>query len=77
MRDAIKKLFSESGEVSYSRLASFLALLAVIGWVSFLVWKKVAMPDMTGPIGFPATMYALGKSAESAQKIFGGGNKQP
>ncbi len=71
MTEWVKRLFSASDEASFSRFAAFLALLAVIVWVSYLVLKKQAMPDMTGPIGFPATMYFLGKGAESVQKVFG------
>ncbi len=71
MIEWIKKLFSDSNETSFSRFASFLALAAVITWVSFLVWKKHELPELTGATSFPAVMYFLGKGAESVQKIFG------
>jgi len=71
MIDWIKKLFSESSEASFSRFAAFLALVAVICWVSFLVWKRHELPELTGATSFPAVMYFLGKGAESVQKIFG------
>jgi hypothetical protein len=67
----IQKLFSDSSEASFSRFACFLALIAVIAWVSYLVWKKHELPELTGATSFPAVMYFLGKGAESVQKIFG------
>lgn len=51
----IKSIFSENGEGSYSRLASFIITLAVLIWVSHVVYKTHAIPDLGGASAFIAT----------------------
>jgi hypothetical protein len=68
------KLFSDSGDVSYGRVGSFIALMFGIMWVSFVVYKKEAIPDLGGITAFVAALYALGKVNETVQKFTGGGN---
>jgi hypothetical protein len=65
----LKTLFSESGAASYSRFASFVALVSTIVWVSYVVWHTRHIPELTGPIAFPATLYGLGKGAETAERF--------
>jgi hypothetical protein len=71
MRLFCKQLFSESGEASFSRTGSFLALAAGCAWISFVVWKTHALPDLTGLTIFIATLYGLGKAGETVQRVAG------
>jgi hypothetical protein len=49
----IKGALSESpGVPSYSRLASGVIVLAVISWVSYVVFKTDALPDLSGALFF-------------------------
>jgi hypothetical protein len=48
----IKSAFSENGEGSYSRIASGVIVLATLGWVSHVVFKTHALPDLTGALAF-------------------------
>ncbi len=72
MTDFLLKLFSESGQASFSRVGSFLALLFSCAWVSFLVWKTRALPSLEGLTLFIATLYGLGKAGETIQRLSGG-----
>jgi len=79
MTEFFKKLFSESGEASYSRFASFVALIFSIIWVSYELYHVGHIPSMEGPIAFPVTMYGVGKGGETIQKFMGkdGGQRPP
>ena len=68
----LHQLFSESGEASFSRLGSFLALLFGCAWVSFIVWKTGALPDLEGLALFIASLYGLGKAGETLQRVLKG-----
>jgi len=72
MKNFIGHLFSESGEVSFGRLGSFVALLSACGWVSYIVWQTRALPGLDGLTFFIASLYGLGKAGETAQRLFGG-----
>lgn len=67
----LRQLFSESGEASYSRIGSFLALLFACGWVSVIVYKTHALPELQGLALFVATLYGLGKAGETLQRLKG------
>lgn len=74
MSNFFKLLFSESGEASFSRIGSFIALLFSCGWVSVIVLKNHALPDLQGLAIFIAPLYGLGKAGETLQRVLG--NKQ-
>lgn len=63
----LKSVFSEEGEGSYSRCASGALVLATIVWVSHVVLKTHALPDLTGPSAFIVTSvgthYGINKGA--------------
>ena len=67
----ISQLLSESGEASYGRSASFLALLMAIGWISFIVWKTHELPHLEGLTVFISTLYGLSKTGETVQRVMG------
>lgn len=71
MKQYLKQLFSDSGEASFSRLGSSVALAAGCGWISFVVWKTHALPHFQGLTIFIATLYGLGKAGETVQRVGG------
>lgn len=71
MRDFLKKLFSETGEVSFGRVGAFLALIAAIVWISHVVIKTHALPALDGITLFVTSLFGVGKGSETIQKVFG------
>lgn len=65
----LRQLFSESGEASFSRTGSFVALACSCAWLSYIVWETRALPDLQGLTFFIAALYGLGKAGETAQRI--------
>ena len=66
-----KKLFSDSGEVSFGRVGAFIALCAAIVWVSHIVFVKDQLPDLAGITAFIVALYGVAKAGETVQKIGG------
>lgn len=50
----LKEVLSENGVGSYSRYSGFLIVVSVIVWVSYLIIRNHAFPDMAGPTAFLA-----------------------
>ncbi len=71
MTNFIRQLFSDSGQASFSRAGSFLALLAACAWVSKIVWATHALPNLEGLVLFISTLYGLGKAGETVQRLAG------
>ena len=71
MRKFIQQLFSESGEASFSRTGSFLALAAAVAWVTEIVFTTHTLPSLEGLTLFIATLYGLGKAGETVQRVTG------
>jgi len=74
MTKFLHHLFSESGEASFSRIGSFLSLVFSCGWVSYIVWRTHALPGLEGLTFYIASLYGLGKTGETVQRLLG---KQP
>lgn len=72
MKNFLQHLFSESGEASFSRVGSFLALLFSLGWLSYIVWKTRAVPGLEGITFFVSSLYGLGKAGQTIQRMMGG-----
>lgn len=72
MRNFLKQLFSESGEASFSRVGSAVALACSCFWVSYVVWRTRALPGLEGLTFFIAGLYGLGKAGETVQRLMGG-----
>ncbi len=68
----LRQLFSESGEASFSRVGSFLALVCSCSWVTYIVWRTRSLPALDGPTVFIAGLYGLGKAGETVQRVLGG-----
>jgi hypothetical protein len=67
----LRQVFSESGEASFSRLSSFLALGAACTWVTKIVWTTHELPHLEGLVLFVSTLYGLGKAGETVQRVAG------
>jgi hypothetical protein len=71
MSEFVKQLFSESGLASFSRVGSFLALLAACVWVTLIVWHTRVLPALDGVTFFICSLYALGKAGQTMQRLGG------
>ena len=71
MKLFLEQLFSESGQASFSRVGTFVALISACIWVSRIVWKTGALPGLEGLTLFIATLYGLGKVGETIAKVMG------
>lgn len=67
----LKELFSDSGKVSFGRVSSSIALICSCCWVSYVVYKTVAIPELGGVALFIGTLYALSKAGETVKAIKG------
>ena len=71
MKNYLKQLFSESGEASFSRVGSFLALMCALAWLSYIVWETRVVPSLDGVTFFVGSLYGLGKAGQTIQRLFG------
>jgi hypothetical protein len=71
MRRFFQQLFSESGEASFSRVGTFLALACSCVWVTRIVWTTNALPSLDGLTLFISSLYALGKAGQTVQRMLG------
>ncbi len=71
MRRFLHELFSESGQASFSRVGTFLALVFACVWISRIVWQTGALPSLEGLTFFIASLYGLGKTGETVAKALG------
>lgn len=63
--EQIKGAFSDNaGKPSYTRMASFLAEIAVILWVTHIVWVKNEIPNLTNCVVLIASLFALDRLPE-------------
>ena len=51
----IKECFSDGGQISYSRCASGVIVLACVSWVSYIVFRTRLIPDLQGVALFLST----------------------
>ena len=72
--DFLKEVLSDKGLGSYSRFTSFMIVSFTLAWVTFLVVRNHALPDLTGPtwfIGGAAGNYGVGQLKEVAAAMRG------
>ncbi len=62
-----RNVFSSSNAGSWSRTGSFIALLCSCAWVTWVVYKKVVIPELGGVTLFVTSLYGLGKINETVQ----------
>lgn len=72
-----KQILSENGQGSYSRVASLIIVVATVTWVTALLIKHWAMPDMTGPASFMTTGVGIHYGTNKASDLISAwkGNK--
>lgn len=61
MLEFTKGLFSDEGKPDIGPVCTFLSTAAVIGWITHIVWRTHAIPDLTGPgifMGASASLHA-------------------
>lgn len=71
-----KGLLRESdGTPSTSRLGSLVTLIAALVWISYLVFKTHAVPDVSGfehfVVGVVASLYGVNKVSTTIGQVFG------
>jgi hypothetical protein len=62
----IREVFSENGTGSFARVIQGFIVLMTCGWVSYVVVRTRAIPDLGGPslfVGTGAAHYGIGKMA--------------
>lgn len=67
----LKDLFSEKSTASFGRVGAGVALVSTIGWVSWVVYKTNALPELGGVSLFIGTLYGLSKAGSVAQAFSG------
>ena len=60
-------VFSDGGQPSFSRVATGVALIASIAWVSYLVIHNKTLPDFYGIAMFISVPYALNRLTNMAE----------
>jgi len=74
MKRFIRQMFSASDAASWGRLSSAVTLLAVVGWVTYLVVTNHVLPDLAGSAVLVGTPYGISKAGETVQKLKNGSN---
>lgn len=71
----VRSVFSEDGQGSYSRCAAGAIVIATIAWITHVVWKTGALPELTGPAAFVTTCagshYLINKGADLISAVKG------
>jgi len=70
MKAWLKGLFSESSEVSFGRVMSFLSWAAATFWISWIVIKTNKLPDLIDAVVFMSPWYALTKGGQTMAAFF-------
>jgi len=71
MVNFLKELFSDHSGASFSRVGSFISLLFACVWVSRIVWRTGALPNLEGLTFLISSLYGLGKAGETVQRVLG------
>lgn len=65
----IKSVFSDGGQGSFSRCGAGAVVAATLGWITYLVIKTKALPDLGGPSMFMATGVGICYGTNKASEI--------
>jgi len=71
-----REVFSDNGVPSFSNVGTFVLILAVIGWDTYLVVTKGALPNLTEQALFIPLLYAVKKAAVTVSGFNGRDNQQ-
>lgn len=72
IRKVIREIHSEpgpNGTLSWGRIAATASLLAAISWVTSIVFKTHALPDLAGAAGFVVAPYTANRIATAVQSF--------
>lgn len=72
----LKGIFSDNGAASYSRCASGFIVMAVVGWVSYVIFKTHTIPALDGPSMFLGTGVGVHYGSNKLPDIMGAFKKQ-
>jgi len=73
----LKLLFAAEPGASFSRVATFIALLFSCSWVTHLVWYNHQLPDFSGLTLFVGSLYGMGKAADVFSRAKNGNGTPP
>lgn len=77
----LKEVLSENGVGSFSRYSCFVVVVAATVWVSFLVFKNKALPDLSGlslyVTGLVAALYGINQAKAVVSAIKGNATDTP
>jgi len=65
----IKEVFMDDGKGDMGMVCLLLCVLGTIGWITYLVIKNHAMPDLTGPTTFISASGALHFASSKVDNI--------
>ena len=71
MKQWFKALFSDSSAVSFGRVAAVIVLFFGLGWATYLIIKKLEIPDLGGVTTLILSVYGTSKVGETIQKFTG------
>jgi hypothetical protein len=67
---AVREIMSEpTGQLSWGRVASSIALLASLSWVSYLLLKTRSLPSLDGITAFALSFYGSNKVTTAIEKF--------
>jgi hypothetical protein len=75
--DFWKRVFSDEGEPSLSRVATGVAVLFACVWISIIVAHNFALPDFAGVCFFIGTLYGLNVGIKALKDIKTAPNTTP
>lgn len=67
MRKVLREMFTDKGVFSFGRIGAAIALHVSIIWVSWVVYKTNAIPDLSGISLFISSLYLISKGLSVAQ----------
>lgn len=65
----VKSVFSDNGVGSFSRCGAGAVVFAVLAWISYVVLKTKAIPELQGPSLFMATGVGICYGTNKASEI--------
>jgi hypothetical protein len=75
----LREVFSEGGQGSFSRVIQGLIVLSTCGWVTYVVLRTRAIPDLGGPATFvgAGSLHYMTNKLPDIMNAFKGGPQPP
>ena len=77
MMSWLKKLFSSDGSVSFGRMSAGIVLLASLVWTSYIVWKRLEIPDLKSVALLVTSLYTGSKIGDTVALFSRGDGGNP